>query len=267
MSGMISRNICPYHWVTLFLLPSFSSINCQNFFSDIQKNSGETGNYCSADRLHHIWHASIWGISIPWSHIQPMHYLFLTSTARIPSMTFKTILQKWQIIFQLKDFTTSDTIWTRVCHFHRISFCNWVIFGYNIIQRLPTYLFLWDRRLFFSWQTSSHLACFELRYIHTMESHSAYTSSFSTINCQDFLYDIQNNIAEVANYFSAEGLHHIWHLLNQNMSFPQNLILQLVYLWLQFNTKTPIYSLTFQLCLGKPATPRFPDVLVLQLNI
>jgi len=108
ISGMISRNICPYHWVTLFLLPSFPSINCQNSFSDIQKNSGETGNYCSADRLHHIWHAFIWGISIPWSHIQPMHYLFLTSTARIPFMTFKTILQKWQIIFQLKDFTTSS---------------------------------------------------------------------------------------------------------------------------------------------------------------
>jgi len=89
---------------------------------------------------HHIWHAFIWDIPILKSHILPTNYLSLTPTARIPSMTFKTILQKWQIIFQLKDFITSGIFWTRICHFHTISFCNWFIFCHNLIQRLSIYL-------------------------------------------------------------------------------------------------------------------------------
>ena len=77
----------------------------------------------------------------------PAHHLSLTPTARILSMTFKTRLQKWQVIVQLKDFTTSSTFQTRICDLHTISFCNWYIFDYNLLQRLPIYLLTFQLHL------------------------------------------------------------------------------------------------------------------------
>ena len=93
------------------------------------------------ERLIHVWHDSrpillscimpMYHHPIPQIHVLSTYCLSLASPARIPSVTFKRILKKWQIIFRLRDFTTSGTLQTQICCFHTVALCLRTITPYH----------------------------------------------------------------------------------------------------------------------------------------